>query len=171
MKFKAALWAMFAFLSVAVSSVATAGNYYVGGEFTDWKIAGTTATARTEGDTTGKQARFGWQMNENFAGELVYGINDDATQNESYYGVLLRPGTELFPRVKGSMILGMFRGDFFEGSEDFSWGFGFEVAPTRFVSITADWIHYTDEDSGSNGLRLTGYNIGLKFSFGIDDED
>ena len=66
--------------------------------------------------------------------------------------------------------MGMVRGPLFDGSDDFSWGFGFEFTPSEVFSLTADWIHYAEEEEQGIGARISGINLGVRLRFGGDDD-
>lgn len=167
MKIKNTFAALIAVMALMFAGSAVAAKkYYVGLEKTEWDVVLQDNVERLEGETEGKQIHVGYQASENFSLELVYGVNDDLDNDETYYGVLLRPQTQLFSFVKASVIMGMFRGPLFDGSDSFSWGFGAEFTPSEVFSITADWIHYAEEEEQGVGARISGVNFGVRFRFG-----
>ncbi|MDD9893927.1 MAG: outer membrane beta-barrel protein [Gammaproteobacteria bacterium] len=177
MKFKAALLAA---IAVLFSNVAAAGSYYVTAEKTEYKLTTYTTTTSNSSDGDGNQVRFGFQANENFAVEFLYGLDDDlqaglntagqTREGESYYGILLRPGTQIKSWLRVNATFGIVRGELFEGSDSFSWGVGIEFMPSSVFSIIGGWTHLAEEDEGSTGLRVEGLNVGVKFRFGGEDD-
>jgi hypothetical protein len=169
MKFNKTFAALVAVLALVFAGNALAAKkYYVGVEKTEWDVVLQNNVARVDNEIDGKQIHFGYQASENFSIELVYGANDDLDDDETYYGVLLRPQTQLFSIVKASVIMGLVRGPLFEESDGFSWGFGAEFTPSKIFSLTADWIHYADEDDQATGIsgRISGLNLGVRLRFG-----
>jgi hypothetical protein len=161
---------------------AVAGGYYLTLEKTDYTLSvhdsGQVCDLdnNTRCDGSDNQIRLGYQAHENFAIELLYGANGDlekayrqagvGVDGDSYYGVMLRPGTQLASWLRINATLGMVRGGLFDSSDSFAFGVGLEFTPSDVFSIIGGWAQLAD-DSNS---RVEGLNVGIKFRFGGDDD-
>ena len=82
MKFRNTFAALVAVMALMFAGSAVAAKkYYIGFEQTEWDLVLQNSVARADGETDGKQIHFGYQASENFSLELVYGANDDATED------------------------------------------------------------------------------------------
>lgn len=176
MKLNAAFTAAVGLAAALFANVAAAGQYYVTAEKTEYKLTTYATNSSTSSDGDGTQVRLGYQANENFALEFLYGSDDSlqaglAAEGDAYYGVMLRPGTQLKDWLRVNLTFGLVRGELFEDSDSFAWGVGFEFTPSDVFSLVAGWTHLAEEGSDSNGSRVEGLNMGVKFRFGGGDDD
>lgn len=189
--FAAGYTAMALGFSGMVAADQSAGPYYIhiekaGLELIEYAGNGSAPT-RDVVDADAWQARFGYQLNENFAIEGGYSQSEEdvAGDTQSFALVLVRAGADgaaTLPFIETPINIYAMLGKAFGevnlssgNTEDlaaFAAGVGLGVQLTRNFEVAVDWLTYGEDDnlSGSiDGYRLSGFSLGLRLSFGGGD--
>lgn len=170
------------------SGAAHAQSFYVGADTVDMEISAvgqvddgnpqTPSNQRVEVDSSIIRLRAGWNVNENFALELQYGLSDEDTdlannkvEISDYIGLFAVPTADIASYLKLEIPLGYAITSADDISSDDveseAYGVNLRLLPAKLVgsdfplALSAGFMVYGSDD----GARVTGANFGLRFDF------